>query len=158
MALGAGVLALDGCERRGQYAMASGQLAVWETYAPFRVLDGNPATEWLLLDASQGWIDVHLTPARHVRALRLVNAGNPPWRDRGAKWITITMFDGDHPLRSGRRQLLPRIQRRTLDVEVDVEGVDRVRVHIDSWYGEGGGLAEITVLEPPSATRQAPAR
>src|SRR5262249_16083871 len=48
----------------------------WEQnsmFAPNHVTDGQPDTYWLLPDHTTGWVEVQITPPRHVRMVRLLN-------------------------------------------------------------------------------------
>jgi hypothetical protein len=106
-------------------------------------IDGDPDSEWLLPDGSLGWIDVHIRPQRLVRRIRLVNALNAPFYDRGTGKFTIEAFrDGakvaviegsfdpnDPPGTQGMR-----------DVEIG-RPVDRIRILVGSYLRSGGGLA-----------------
>lgn len=110
-------------------------------------IDFSPEGEWLLPDATAGWIDVHYSPSRTVTHVHLLNAHASIYNDRGTKDFTIELYGHDHLLES-LDGTFPEFSSEPKTMTWDVgrtPGVDRLRVVVKSWYFRGGGLAEISV-------------
>lgn len=117
-----------------------------DEYGPAKALDGAAETEWLLNDASAGWIDLHLKPARAVRAVRLLNAHNRSENDRGTQDWKVELLSRGRTLvaREGKYAAFSA-KPEWLTVDAAGAGVDVVRVHVLSWFHKGGGFAEIEI-------------
>ncbi len=109
------------------------------------VFDGNLETEWLLAERSSGVVSIELSPPRDISGIRLTNANNAPYFDRGARRCVVELFDAqDHVLTSARHEFATQEQTRVpVDIPITARGVRKVRVRILSFHGLGGGLAEI---------------
>jgi hypothetical protein len=116
-----------------------------QRYGPERAVDGDRATEWLLPNSAAGWIDVSPRKPRRCRALGLLNASNRPGPDRAVVDYRVEVFVGGQSARTidgSFGEFVPAPGWRS--IPLGVEGpVDRVRIHVLSWAGNGGGLAEI---------------
>ncbi len=112
-------------------------------YAAARAVDGDRGSEWLLPTGEAGWLDVHLRPRRHVARVRLVNAKNTPYADRGTQRFRLEGYLDDALVWSSREESFVALgEARELPVGARVS---RLRVVVLSWYGVGAGLAEVDV-------------
>lgn len=124
-------------------AEASSQYAA--QYDPARAIDDSDKTEWLLPDRSGGWIDVTVQPARKLSKLKLLNARNLPYADRGTNEFHVDVYDKGQIVKQldGKFDALSSEPTwRTFDLGLRA---DKVRVTVKSWFQQGGGLAEIHV-------------
>lgn len=106
-------------------------------------LDGREATEWLLPDHTAGWIELRFR-RRTVTGLRVLNGSNRPGPDRAVVDYDLEVFDGDVVVQTVRGTL-GAFERRPHWQRIAFAGVraTRVRLHVRSWAGSGGGLAEL---------------
>lgn len=106
-------------------------------------VDGLTKTEWLLPDKKTGWLELTFSRPRAMGSLRLLNCSNAPWRDRATKSFTIEAF-ADTRLVATTTGKFPPIKEASepLLVPLAAQGVTRIRIAVDSFYGSGGGLAE----------------
>ncbi len=125
---------------------ASGSYSV--KYEPPRVVDGNSETEWLLPDNTAGWVDLNLGRGRPIKQLRLLNAHNYTFNDRGTRQFEIELWD--------RKRLVKKVegafetftaapQPMTVPLSSDGEKISRIRINVKSWFHSGGGLAEVWI-------------
>jgi hypothetical protein len=120
-------------------------------HAASQAVDGIEATEWLLPDAATGWLELRFPFARDVSLVRLRNSANLPYRDRGTRAFRLELLSESEQLASERKEF-PEFRAGTdgvdtwLEVPIRASGVTRVRVSVESHYGLGGGLAELSVL------------
>lgn len=122
-------------------AISSGDLG--GAYAAALAVDGDRASEWLLPGGEAGWLDVHLRPRRRVERVRLVNATNAPFGDRGTKGFRLEGFLDDVLVWSSREESFAGAgEVRELAVGARV---NRLRIVVLSWHGAGAGLAEVVV-------------
>jgi hypothetical protein len=126
------------------HARASGVFS--EVHPAAKAIDGLEATEWLLPDATAGWLDVLFPSARSVHSVRLLNAHNVFYVDRGAKAVRVTAFTAQGKAVSVEGSFARLTEERSvLDLPLEAKGVTRVRVEILTYFRVGGGLAEIEV-------------
>ncbi|MBK7397820.1 MAG: discoidin domain-containing protein [Myxococcales bacterium] len=116
-------------------------------FAADQAVDGDETTEWLLPDYSPGWLDLTLAKPRVVRRVVLTNARNRPGPDRSTVDFRVEFFSRGVSVRTlegtfGAFDPLP--SRRTIASGVGVP-VDRVRIHVVTWTGQGAGLAEASL-------------
>jgi hypothetical protein len=117
-----------------------------DNYAAKNAVDGLEATEWLLPDASLGWVDIVLPVARRVHGIRLVNARNNYHADRAAGAVHVTAFNERGRAASVDGAFAAFSETRsTLDLPLEARDVTRIRVEILSYFKSGGGLAEIEI-------------
>ena len=110
------------------------------------VIDGLEATEWLLPDATPGWVDVLFPSSRTVHSVRLLNAHNVFYADRGARAVRVTAFAAQDKVASVEGSFARLTEERSvLDLPLEARGVTRVRVEVLSYFQAGGGLAEVEV-------------
>jgi hypothetical protein len=113
-----------------------------KNHAATAAIDGDLRTEWLLPDRSNGQLDVIVTPARKVNRLRLVNARNEPFDDRGTKdFIVEASLEGGQVSSQSGSFSAPNDVR---DIPIGAK-IDRLQIKITSHLGSGAGLAEVIV-------------
>ncbi|MEM9195074.1 MAG: hypothetical protein AAGF12_38235, partial [Myxococcota bacterium] len=122
-------------------------------YPAAAVLDGRwdaITSEWLLPYGATGWLELRFADAKQLQNLRIKNCSHPPHGTSGSKAIRVEFFVGDDLQTSRTGQFgAPDVNSPWYELnELDVS-VDRIRVHIDSFYASGGGLAEIQWDEVP---------
>jgi hypothetical protein len=142
LALLAGVVALVGL-RWGLRAEASAVLG--QDHAADHAVDGDPRTEWALPNGETGWLDVRIWPSRRASRIRLLNSRNAPHDDRGTKDFRVDLFYEGRQVEvlKGAFQTFP--ENRWLSLPVHDLRIDRLRLHVDSYHGVGGGIAEVEV-------------
>jgi hypothetical protein len=123
---------------------ASGLFAP-ETPAAYAV-DGIESTEWLLPDRAPGWLEITFRWPRRVSGVRLLNSHNRHYLDRGAQRVRVTAFSNAGAVASAEGSFRPVTpDRSALDLPLAAQGVTHVRVEILSFFGRGGGLAEVEI-------------
>lgn len=117
-----------------------------ERFVPAKAIDGDPQTEWLLPDGAAGTLQLDVSPARKITRVRLLNAHNPGYDDRGTREWTVHLFHEGKEVRTfdGSFPQPPKVVPWTA-VMVDAVRVDRIRIDVRSFYGASGGLAEVEV-------------
>jgi len=124
-------------------ARASAKYGYDDKFAPRRVLDGDPLTEWLLPTQETGWLEVSLG-GRPIKALKLLNGRNTPHYDRAIFDLRIECYVGERQVHSSKHRfgvLGPNPD--WLRVALDLPRVDRILVIVDSFQKVGAGLAEV---------------
>lgn len=124
-------------------AEASGHFANDRSFGPDKALDGDPATSWLLSDGTRGWIEVRLHPDRDVTSVRLKNARNAPHHDRATEDYRVELWGGGEKLAEQAGTLEMSREPEWVEVDVAADGVDRIRVVVESWHERSGGLSEL---------------
>lgn len=110
--------------------------------------DGNPRTEWLMEDRHRGYLEFTLVPSRSLDSIRILNAYNPPHNDRGVRDYRIEVVgSGSEPtiLRGRFEEIDESPEWR--EIEIDEADVSLLRIHVDSFHMNGGGIAEVTLQE-----------
>lgn len=113
-------------------------------YDAANAVDGNESTDWLLPDRTAGWIEVQVVPPRKIGKLKLLNARNLPFSDRGTNEFKVEAFFAGKLLKSADGRFdgfSPEPAWRT--VELNAGKIDRIRIEVKSWHLTGGGLSEI---------------
>ncbi|MFK7987751.1 MAG: discoidin domain-containing protein [Sandaracinaceae bacterium] len=128
---------------RGEFTQASGRYSTEFTAA--NVIDGDTSTEWLLPDGANGWVEVEMLPPRSIHQVRLRNAHNRHYNNRGTREYRI-QFYGDGVLAETVEGEWPTLEPdpEWTEHEVELEGIDRIRVQVVSHHELGGGLAELS--------------
>ncbi len=126
---------------------ASAHFADLPDYAPVMAIDGDPQTEWLLPDQSQGSIEVRPRRTHDLLGVRLLNAHNPPHNDRATKLVRVVATDA-HGRETVGSFKFPEFRDAPSSqfVPLAAEDVVRVRVEVLEWFRKGGGLAEIELV------------
>jgi hypothetical protein len=110
-----------------------------------KIVDGRPEGEWLLPDGQTGWIDLHISPGRKIKAIKLLNAHNGPFNDRATKDFHIDAYGADNKILKSLDGSFPEFldapQWQRLPFEVT--GAEKIRIEIRSFHKLGGGLAEV---------------
>ncbi len=110
------------------------------------VIDGDEATEWLLRDNEAGSVDITFPVRRTVRAVHIVNAHNRTFLDRAARDVRVTAFARHQVLGTAAGSFASlTAERSVLTLPLVAEGVTRLRVEVLSFFGVGGGVAEVVV-------------
>ena len=110
-----------------------------------KVMDKDPKTEWLLPSNVQGWIEMSFQP-RTVKAVKVLNASNPPHNDRATQDFKVELYRDKKLLSSTKHKfekLVPNPEWMSLPVPE--QKVDAVRIVIESHHKSGGGIAELAV-------------
>ncbi len=129
-----------------------------DAWPPENAVDDDEMTYWQLPPGERGVLVIGVDPPRPVHRLRILNGHDLHADDRNrkdrrrfgyaAKTIrVVTTRRGETVAET--RAVLPQL--RDFDrVWVTLSGsdapVDQVRIEIEDWYGNGGGLAEVEVL------------
>jgi len=113
-------------------------------HAAANAIDGLDATEWLLPDHTEGWIEITLPWSRNIRGVRLLNAHNIYYMDRGAERVRVTAYGPRGELASVQGRFTKISDKRNpIDLSLKADGVTRLRVEVVSYFANGGGLAEV---------------
>ncbi|MGF1466292.1 MAG: discoidin domain-containing protein [Sandaracinaceae bacterium] len=128
---------------RSAEAVASAVYGSAAEFRPDNAIDGDEGTEWLLPNGTAGHLDVRLSPARRITAIRLINAHNRHYNDRATREYRVEIVSG-----AGTETIegvFPRLDPTPEEVvhEVMVDGVTQIRFVVVSWHNLGGGLAEL---------------
>ncbi|MCB9598064.1 MAG: hypothetical protein H6719_35440 [Sandaracinaceae bacterium] len=129
---------------------------VVEAWPPENAADHDEMSYWHLPPGETGWLDLTLTSPRDITALRIMNAHDVHADDQNrydrrrfdfaSRQIHVHAYSGDREVADAELELP---QLRALDrtvVPLEARGVDRIRIDVESFWGEGGGLAEVEVL------------
>lgn len=127
-----------------------------ETWPPENAADRDEMSYWHLPAGETGWIELALSAPRDVEALRVMNAHDVHADDQNrydrrrfdfaARLVHVRAYAGDREVAHVERELrhIHALDRETIPLEA--RGVDRIRIEIESFYGQGAGLAEVEVL------------
>lgn len=128
-----------------------------QTWPPENIIDRDEMTYWHLPPGETGMIELRFGEPRDVRAVRLLNAhdlhaDNENRKDRrrfghASRDIVIRAFAGDRLIAEAEATLAQVVDWRRETIEIEAPGADRIRIEVTSFYGEGGGLAEVEVLQ-----------
>jgi hypothetical protein len=122
--------------------------AFWDvSFQPERAADGDEASEWLLPDGAQGWIELEWPKAKRSKGLRLLNGrnANDPPRAIHELHVDATLADGTA---RGFDASFDTYSVTPVWKRVDFGGsleVKRVRITVKSWHGRGASLAEVVL-------------
>jgi len=111
-------------------------------------VDGDPKTEWLLPNQTPGYLDVQVLPARPLRKVRLLNAKNPPYHDRGTLNFHLEAYSKGRVVKSVEAKF-DGFSSADDWREVEIGGsdpIDRLRIDIKTYHSAGGGFGEIEVF------------
>jgi hypothetical protein len=124
-------------------ATASGTWLNAPTLTPEKAIDELDDTWWILPDRSNGWLQVTLSPPRHIEKVRLLNTANRPHYDRATKDYTLEIWSGGRLAKTVNGTFAFARDPRWVEVPVDVDDVDKIRFVVRSWHNVGGGLSEL---------------
>jgi len=126
-----------------------------ETWPPENIIDRDEMTYWHLPPGDTGKIELRFDAPRDIGELRILNAhdlhaDNQNRKDRrryghASREIVVRAFAGERLLAETEATLarVRDFERQT--IELTASGADRVEIEILSFFGEGGGLAEVEV-------------
>jgi len=115
-------------------------------YPPEQAVDRLEATEWLLPDGINGWIDLSFKKPRSVSRVTLVNCHNGAYVDRSSGKVRVTAFSGDKVVATADGEFAKVSgERAALDLPLEGKDITRVRAEVLSVLGRGGGFAEVEV-------------
>jgi hypothetical protein len=121
---------------------ASGVYSTDHTAA--NAFDGLDATEWLLPDRQVGWLDIRFASSRKLRRVRLLNSHNIYFMDRAAERVKVTAYGKRGPIATAQGRFAKINGKRSpLDLSLSADAAVRIRVEVLSYFGSGGGLAEV---------------
>ncbi len=113
-------------------------------HAAANAIDGSEATEWLLPDGTPGWLEVHFPSPRTVRHVRLLNAHNVYYQDRGCERVRVTLYCQYQAAASAEGRFAGIVAGRSpLDFDLRADCVTHLRIEVLSYFKTGGGLAEV---------------
>lgn len=111
-----------------------------------QAIDGLSKTEWLLPQRQTGWLELAFTRPRTVREVRLHNAQNSHFLDRATKSFKVEAYSRSRVVATARGEFPPiEAKAGSVTVELAARDVTHVRITVESFYGNGGGLAEVSV-------------
>lgn len=113
-------------------------------FAPANVVDGVDSTEWLLPDNIGGWIELAPAKPRPFRRLKVLNGKNSGNPDRAVLEADVEVWSAGRPVKVIPTNLGPftlKPEWRTIELGVDGP-VEKVRIVVKTWAGQGGALAE----------------
>jgi len=113
-------------------------------HAPGKAIDDDPNSEWLATPGKPGWLEVRFRTSRVVERLVLHNATNLPRGDYGTERFRVQAFDGEELLHEATGSF--SVPGRQQVVSLGARPASRIRITVTSWFGAGGGLAEIEGL------------
>ena len=130
------------------------------TFAPTEAVDGvleNGSTQtgyWLTKDGTTGYLQVDLLDTVEVHSIRVMNCRNANYLDRSTKDYRLEISTDGSQWTTVQDGVLP--EDDISNWQVTALGVPQtarwVRFWVDSYYGNGGGLAEIEVYASPPIT------
>ncbi len=127
------------------FASASAFFEQSPRFAPEMAIDGSATTSWLLPDGATGWLEVSLSPPRHVDRVRLLNTTNPPWSDRATRDYRLELYAHGALARTLDGSFEWTDAPSFVDRDVGLDDIDRVRFVVRSFHRVGAGLAELQI-------------
>ena len=108
-------------------------------------IDGVEATEWLLPDGATGWLELDFSGGKQLREVRLLNARNRHYLDRGTKRAKLVTSRAGEAVETLEVEL-PGPTEKSRERRVKLRGmqVDKLRIEVLSHHGLGAGLAEVS--------------
>ena len=117
-----------------------------EGNGPELAVDGEPSTQWLLPDSREGFLDVHLIPARKVHRVRLLPSDGPGHAEGAKRPFVLELWNGGTLVQRIAGELGPP-QPVPLWKWFDLAEtrVDRIRIVLGSDEHGYRGIAEVEV-------------
>lgn len=149
LAFALGVVAVVLALRTPKSLKAEASAVFSDKFAAAKAVDGRPENEWLLPDHMPGWVDVTVLPARRLKAIKILNAHNPPYNDRATKDWHIDVFSKSGQVLKSVDGTFAQFSDNPpwITVDLGVDNVARIRFEVRSWHATGGGVAEIEVVD-----------
>jgi hypothetical protein len=109
------------------------------------MLDGDLETEWLAPDDTPGWIGFTFS-ARSVSRMRIMNAHNGRYLDRGAKDMIVQALYRKKVVFE-TKAVFERVSVSPDWRTIELGGVrcDEIHVELPTFHGLGPGIAEVTI-------------
>jgi hypothetical protein len=145
VAIGAIASIIRACFHSGALSATASISYDQNIHAPAMAVDGNPATEWLLPNATLGAIEIKLRP-RRLQAIHLRNAHNAPYDDRATREFHIEGHLAGKLIHKASGSF-PRLEPAPAPMRIPFATpaeVDTLKIVIDGYHKSGGGLAEIS--------------
>ena len=111
-------------------------------YRPHLALDGVYQTGWLLPNRELGHLQIGFAEALALGRVEVRNGLNPPYNDRGTNAFRLEGLSADGSVVWHLSGALPR-EEEWFEIDVPRKPVTGLRWVVESFYGLGGGLAEI---------------
>ena len=112
--------------------------------AAANAIDGVESTEWLLPDGATGWLQINFPSPRVLRGVRLLNAHNPHYQDRGSEQVRLIAYCEHHVAAAVEGRFAGIVAGRSpMDFSLDVVCATHLRIEVLSYFKMGGGLAEV---------------
>jgi hypothetical protein len=127
----------------GTFATASDFFQQSPQFAPEMAIDRSAGTYWLLPDGATGWLEVAVSPPRHVGRVRVQNTTNPPYADRGTDEYRIEVYAHGQVVQTIDGRFAWTETPGMVDHDVNADDVERVRFVVRSHHRMGAGLAEL---------------
>jgi hypothetical protein len=111
-----------------------------------QAIDGLTRTEWLLPEKQPGWLELAYPRPRALRTIRLRNSENSYFHDRATKSCRLQAFSRGRVVASVTAEFPPiEASRGWVTVPLVARDATELRIDVESFYGLGGGLAEVDV-------------
>lgn len=89
---------------------------------------------------------IQVVPRRDVREIRVLNAHNRTFNDRAAREVRVTLVREREVVASVDHTFEALEPAPTwVTIPIGGDAIDEVILHVRSFHGRGGGLAEVTV-------------
>jgi hypothetical protein len=121
--------------------------AVYSIHHPAaNAIDGLMATEWLLPNATTGWLQINFSSPRTIHSVRLMNAHNIHFQDRASEKVRVIAYRGHQPVASAEGRFAAIVAGPSpLNLILRADSVTHIRIDVLSFFKSGGGLAEVEV-------------
>lgn len=141
LVLAAPIMALVFVKRSFLGPMARASNVLNEQYAADRVLDGDPATEWVAGGGDE-WLELRFH-ARVVHTVRVLNGHT--LADRSVHDFNVELLSHRKSIASVAKSFDVQYPAQWLTIDTGGIRCDTVRITVKSHYGSGAAIAEVTV-------------
>ena len=120
-------------------------------FTPDHLLDGvvfeTCPDRWLLPDHQLGSVSLGLAAPRRLLSVEILNTRNGESKDRATRGVKVTGWSGTSELWVRRVELNRYPYWTRVAVAPDAAPVSRVTIAVESFYGAGGGLNEVRLVQ-----------